>query len=196
MPRGRGKNPLLFVQAGIIDLDVEHKAVELCFGKRIGSFLLDRVLRGDGEKRIGQGISRLTDRHFPFLHRLQERGLGFGGCPIDFVSEQDIREHRSFDEAEAASAMFVFFQHVRARDVRGHEVGRELDAFEIEVKNLRQRANHQSLRQPRHAFEQTVAPRENGGKDLFDDFVLTDDDLLQLLLHDQPMLTKVLENVA
>jgi hypothetical protein len=41
-----------------------------------------------------------------------------------------------------------------------------------------------------------VTPRENGGKDLFDHLVLADDHLLQLLLHDQPMLTKVLENVA
>ena len=39
---------------GIIDLDVEHEAVELRFGQRIGSFLLDRVLRGDDEERIGQ----------------------------------------------------------------------------------------------------------------------------------------------
>jgi hypothetical protein len=37
------------------DLDVEHEAVELGFGQRIGPFLLDRVLRGDREERIGQG---------------------------------------------------------------------------------------------------------------------------------------------
>ena len=41
---------------GIIDLDVEHEAVQLGLGQRIGPFLLDRVLRGDGEERLGQRI--------------------------------------------------------------------------------------------------------------------------------------------
>ena len=44
---------LLVFQRGVIDLDVEHEAVELRFRQRIGSFLLDGVLRGDDEERLG-----------------------------------------------------------------------------------------------------------------------------------------------
>ena len=39
---------------GIVDEHVEHEAVELRFGQRIGAFLLDRVLRGQHEERLGQ----------------------------------------------------------------------------------------------------------------------------------------------
>src|SRR3546814_6803492 len=51
-----------------------HEAVELGFGQRIGSFLLDWVLRGDREKRVRQ-VKRLpADGHFAFLHRLEQGG--------------------------------------------------------------------------------------------------------------------------
>ena len=87
----------------IVDLDVEHEAVELGLGQRIGAFLLDRVLRGDREERLGQRIGRLADRHFALLHRLQQRGLGLGRRAVDFVGQQDVGEDRPFDEAEIAA---------------------------------------------------------------------------------------------
>ena len=42
--------------AGIIDLDVQQEPVELGFGQRIGPFLLERVLRGQHEERVGQRV--------------------------------------------------------------------------------------------------------------------------------------------
>jgi hypothetical protein len=41
-----------------------------------------------------------------------------------------------------------------------------------------------------------VAASEDGGEELFDDLVLANDDLLQLLLHEPPMLAELLQNVA
>ena len=43
---------LLFLR--VIDVRVEHEAVELGLGQRIGALVLDRVLRGQHEKRLGQ----------------------------------------------------------------------------------------------------------------------------------------------
>lgn len=37
---------------------------------------------------------------------------------------------------------------------------------------------------------------EDGGKDLLDDLVLSDDHFLQLALHDEPVLTEFFEDVA
>ncbi len=37
---------------------------------------------------------------------------------------------------------------------------------------------------------------EDGGEDLLDDLVLADDDLLQFLLHQLPMLAELLQDVA
>ena len=98
-----GQDPLLLVGRRIVDLDVEHEAVQLGLGQRIGPFLLDRVLRGDGEERLGQRIGRLADRHFALLHGLQQRGLGLGRRAVDFVGQQDVGEDRPFDEAEIAA---------------------------------------------------------------------------------------------
>ena len=41
---------------GIIDEDVEHEAVQLGLGQRIGALLLDGVLRGQHEERLGQPV--------------------------------------------------------------------------------------------------------------------------------------------
>ena len=62
------KDALLFVKRRVIHLDGEHEAVELGLGQRIGAFLLDRVLRGDDEERIGQLVGVLAGGHFAFLH--------------------------------------------------------------------------------------------------------------------------------
>ena len=148
----------------VIDLDVEHEPIELRLGQRIGPFLLDRVLRGDRKERLGQRIGRLADRHFALLHRLQQRGLRLRRRAVDFVGQQDVGEDRPFDKAEIPPAVFVFFQHVGAGDVRGHQVGRELNALEADVENPRQRADHQRLGQARHAFQQAMAAREDGGE--------------------------------
>ena len=168
----------------------------MCFGQRIGPLLFDRILRGDREKRLGQPVGGLADRHIPFLHRLQQGGLRFGRGAVDFIGQQDVCEDGAFDKPESAPAMFVFIQHIGAGDVRRHQVGGELDAFEVQVENPGQCADHQRFGQAGHPFQQAVPPSKDGGEQLFDHLILPDDDFLQLLLHDEPMLAKFLEDVA
>ena len=43
----------LFSSTRIIDVDAEHEPVELGLGERIGSFLFERILRGEDEERSG-----------------------------------------------------------------------------------------------------------------------------------------------
>ena len=101
-----------------------------------------------------------------------------------------------FHEAEVPPAGVVFFQHVRAGDVRGHQVGRELDTLEVQIQNARQRADHQRFGQAGHAFQQAMSTRKDGGEDLFDHFILTDDDLLQFFLHHFAMLAELLKHLS
>ena len=42
----------LVAGAGVADHHLEHEAVDLGLGQRVGSLLLDRVLRGQDEKRL------------------------------------------------------------------------------------------------------------------------------------------------
>jgi len=121
----------------------------------------------------------LPHAHFPFLHRLQQGRLRLGRGAVDFVGQQDVGEDRPVDEAEVPPPLLVFLQHVRAGDVRGHQVGRELDPLELDVQDPRQRADDQRLGQPGHAHVR-----------------LADDDLLQFLLHQPPVLAELLQDVA
>ena len=61
----------LLARAGIADDHLEHEAVNLGFGQRIGSLLLDRVLRGQDEKRLVERERLVADRDLMLLHRLQ-----------------------------------------------------------------------------------------------------------------------------
>ena len=60
------------------------------------------------KKRVGQRVGGLSDAYLPLLHRLQQRGLSLGRSSVDFVGQQNVREHRPFDKTKTPPAMFVF----------------------------------------------------------------------------------------
>ncbi len=132
---------LLLGLARVVDVDLEHEAIELRLGQRIGALLLDRVLGGEHEERQRQLVRGAAGRHAVLLHRLQERGLRLGRRAVDLVGEHEVREHRALDELEhAAAGGVVLLEDLGAGDVRRHEVRRELDALERQVQRLGQRA--------------------------------------------------------
>ena len=122
-----------FIAARVIDADHEHEAVELGFGQRVGAFLFDGVLGGEHEERRIQGVGAAGDGDFVLLHRLEHGGLRFGGGAVDFIGEDDVREHRALGEFESAFTAGEFLQNVGAGDVHGHQIGRELDAAEAQA---------------------------------------------------------------
>ena len=74
----------------------------------------------------------------------------------------------------------LLVEDLGAGDVGRHQIGRELDALEVEIEDLGERLDQQRLGQPRHAGDQAVAAGEQRDQDLLDDLVLADDDLAQL----------------
>ncbi len=74
----------------------------------------------------------------------------------------------------------IFFDDVRAGDVRGHQVRRELDALEIQAKRLRDGADHQRLRGAGKAGDQAMAADEQRDENLVEHFFLPDDHLADL----------------
>ncbi len=73
-------------------------------------------------------------------------------------------------------------EHVRADDVGGHQVRRELDAVEGAVDDVGERAHEHRLAQAGHALEQCVAVGDEADQRLPDEIVLADDDRLDLCL--------------
>ena len=125
--------------------------------------------------RLARGRDRVL------LHRLEERGLRLGRCAVDLVGEDDIGEDRTVHEAECAVAgCVVLLEQLRARDVAGHEVGRELHARERQLERLGDRLHEQRLREAGDADEEGVAAGEERRDEIVHDRLLADDALCDL----------------
>ncbi len=167
---------LLLFERRILDLEIEHETIELGFGQRIRSFHLDRVLSCDDEERRIEGIGAPPDRDLALLHRLQERGLRFGGRAVDLVGEQEVGEDRPGKELElAAAGRRIFLDDIHAGDVRRHEVGCELDAAKFEVERARESVGHQRFAEPGHTEQKDMAAAKQADKHMIDDLFLADD---------------------
>ena len=124
--------------------DAQQEPVQLRLGQRERAFQLDRVLGRQHEEGVGQRPGRAVDGDLALLHRLQQRRLRARRGAVDLVDQQHVREDRAGDEAERAA-----LQDAGARDVRGQQVGRALDAPEVEPERLvRPRAPAASCRRP------------------------------------------------
>ena len=75
----------------------------------------------------------------------------------------------------------VGLEDVRADQVGGHQVGRELDALEADVQARGQRAGEERLGQAGHAFEDDMAAGEQRDERFFDQRFLADDDFFDFL---------------
>ena len=112
------------------------------------------------------------------LHGLEQCGLRLRRGAVDFI-RQTIWANSGPRELElAAAGLRVFGDDVRADDVGGHQVRRELDAGEVQTEGLGQRADEQRLAQPRHALQQRMPAGEQAYEHRFDHVIVADDHLL------------------
>jgi hypothetical protein len=131
-------------------------------------------MRREHEERLLELVGGLRDRDRAFAHRLEQRGLRLRRGAVDLVGEHDVREDRSALELELLHTA-LFGDHVRAHDIGGHQVGRELHAREVRVDGLGERAHEHRLAEAGHAFEECVAAAEEAHENAFDDRFLADD---------------------
>ncbi len=68
----------LLDRLGITEPDPQHEAVELGLRQGERALVLDRVLRGDDEERVGHRVGRAVDRRLALLHALEEADWVFG----------------------------------------------------------------------------------------------------------------------
>ena len=68
-------------------------------------------------------------------------------------------------------------------DVGRHQVGRELNAVELQVHGFRELLDQQRLGEARHAAQQAMAAGEEGDQDLAHHALLADDGLRKLALE-------------
>jgi len=74
-----------------------------------------------------------------------------------------------------AEAAVLGREHHGADDVAGQQVGRELDALELDAEGGAEGFDEQGLGEAGHAFEEDVAVGEEGDEQALNDGVLADD---------------------
>ena len=77
----------LLVVFRIVDQHLQHEAVDLRLGQRVGPFGLDRVLRRHHEERIRNRVARVPDCDLPLLHHLEQSRLDLGRRAVDLVGK-------------------------------------------------------------------------------------------------------------
>ena len=121
-----------------------------------------------------------ADRDLPLLHRLEQGALHLRGRAVHLVGQDEVREDRAERDLELAE---LLVEDPRPDDVRGNEVGRELDALELPADGLRERLHRHRLGEPGHALDEKMPSREEGDHHPLQQRVLADDHALDLEQH-------------
>ncbi len=140
--------------------------------------MLDRILRGHDHERSRQCVGLTSDRDLLFPHRLEQRRLHLGRCPIDFIGQDQVVEQRPRLEVEVAHFGPV---DVGAGQVAGQQVRGELDAAEVALQCGGQFLDRGGLGKARRALDQQVAVGEQRDQQAVDQVLLADDVGLQML---------------
>ena len=161
------------------DDDVEHEAVELRFGQRIGAFLLDRVLRREHEERALELIGPARRRDVFSCIASSSAAWVFGGVRLISSASRICAKIGPFTNrrlrwpfSSSSTSVPVMSAGIRS----GVNWIRLNDRSRIS----RERLDQQRLRQTGHAGEQAVPAGEERHQDLVDDVVLPDDHLADL----------------
>lgn len=168
----------LLFPARVADPDPDQKAVQLRLGQRVCALVLDWVLGGQDQEGSRQRPGDPLHRHLALLHPLQQRRLGLGGRAVDLVRQYEIGKDRPLTHLEIPGALI---EDGGAGDVRGHEVGGELDPGEAQAAAPGEGSRHQGLGQSGEVLDQNVAVGEDGQQDQFQDLPLAHNRLLNLV---------------
>ena len=140
----------------VVHVDLHQEPVQLCLGQRIRAFLLNRVLCCQHVKRWRQGPVFSGDGHLPFLHRLKQCRLGARAGAVDFIRHQQLAENRPGNEFEGPAAVGTGFQHLRAQNIRRHQVRCELNAVSVQPHDRGQRFDQPGFAKPRQSDQQAM----------------------------------------
>ncbi len=165
---------------GVAQVQAEHESVQLRFGQRVGADQIKRILGGDDEERRGQFPAHAIDADLAFGHRFQQGALGLGRCPVQFIDQQQLREHRAGMEAETAIAAV---EHRDADDVGRQQVAGALDAVEIQPQGLGQGVRQRGLAHARNILDQQMAAGQKAGKRQAHFVLFAQDDAVDLGQH-------------
>ena len=169
-----GDDLFFFRLLRIIDDDLHQKTVELSLGERVRALIFDRVFGRENRKDGRQRIAFAVDRRLAFLHRLEQGSLRLWRRAVYFVGKQDVSKYRPVPHTELRR---LHIEYIRARYIRRHQIGCELNSRILSANDVSQRLNRQRLRRTGNALDQRMPLGQNRDQDLLDNIVLSDDRL-------------------
>ncbi len=105
---------LLRFRRRVVDNHVHQKAVQLGFGQRVGTFLLNGILGGHHQEQPVQRKRAHPDADLAFTHGLEKGRLHLGRRTVDFI-----RKHQVVEDGAALEFELPGF---RAVDFTAHNV--------------------------------------------------------------------------
>ncbi len=167
------ENLAFFVAGRIVYVELEHEAVNLCFGEGIGAFLFNRVFGRHHQEGLGEREGFVADGHLMLLHGFEQGALHFGGCAVDFVRENDVGEDGPFFGEESGIFWIV---NQRSDQVGGKQVGRELDALKTGFHRGGEGVDSEGFCQAGNPFEQDVSVGKDSDDESVDEIFLPHND--------------------
>jgi hypothetical protein len=124
------------------------------------------------------------DGDLVLLHRLQKAAWVLGGVRLISSARTTLAKIGTAAETQLPRAgLLVFLDHLRAGDVRGHQIGRELNPVVRKIECIGQRVDHERLGEPGNSDQKAVPAREDRDQEFLEDRVLPDDHLAHLSLE-------------
>ena len=137
-----GENGDLIRRLHIAERELHREPIHLRFRQRIRASKFHGVLRGDDEEQIGEIAPFAVHAHLAFTHRFEQSGLRAWGSAVDFVREQNVGEDRPFVKMEL---LIKLVEDRDAKDIRGQQVWRELNALELGIHGACERFGERGL---------------------------------------------------
>ena len=122
------------------------------------------------------------DRHGMLLHGFQQCGLSLRSRAVDFIRQQDVGKQGPSLEFEHFATVRRLRNDLSPDEVSRHEVGRELDATELEMQRVGESPHGERLAESGDSFQQYMSAGNQGNQSVVQDFLLSDDDLGYLTL--------------
>ena len=154
--------------------------------------ILERVLGGQHKEWLRERVCVVIDRYLEVVHRLQEARLRLGGCSIDFVGQDDVREDRALLELELTLPGIV---DRHAEDIGRKQIAGKLDPLEAAAQRSGEGLGKRGLADSRDVLYQEVSPSQQRDDGEAYRLRLPEEDLLDVRLQSSDLFDGILHHV-
>ena len=165
---------------GIAQAQAQGETVQLGVGQQLGAGGPGRVLGGDDQEGVGDGVGYAVHRHSALLHGLQKGGLGAAGGAVELIGQEQVAKQRAGLVLHLPGGLVV---EGEAGEVGGHHIGGKLHPAAAQSQGLGEGGGNGGLAHAGDILQQDVATGQDGDENLDHDLVLAHHGLFHFVDH-------------